>query len=61
MIFRSMSTEDKNADTDSIRTQNGIYPITGGLTELTGTWWQFVRKNSSNDTYSPEIKIEVVP
>ncbi len=61
MIFRSMSAKDKNADTDSIRAQNGIYPITGGLTELTGTWWQFLRKNSSNDTYSPDTKIEVVP
>ena len=61
MIFRSMNAKDKNADTASIRAQNGIYPITGGLTELTGTWWQFLRTNPSNDTYSPDTKIEVVP
>jgi hypothetical protein len=60
-IFRSMSAKDKKAETDFIRTKDGMYPIRGKLTELSGTWWQFLGKNLSNDTYSPDIKIEVVP
>jgi hypothetical protein len=59
MVFRSMGAKDSNAYPESIRTQSGTYPITGELSGLTGTWLQFFRINSTNDTYSPDIKIEV--
>ena len=59
--FRSMWVRDGNADTDHIQTQDGVFPIMGGWTELKGTWWQFFRKVPSiHNTYCPDIKIEVI-
>ena len=59
--FRSMWVQDGNADVDSIRTQDGVFSIMNGWTELEGNWWQFYRITPSiHNTYSPDIKIEII-
>ena len=59
--FRSMWVTDGNADVDHIRVLQGEVPIMGGWMEINGTCWQFFRKTPSiHNTYSPDIKIEVI-
>ena len=60
--FRSMRVTDGNSDVDHIRTKEGETHIMGGWKQFNGTWWQFFRKVPSiHNTYSPDIKIEIIP